>query len=72
MRQTLFEPEDRVKIQALQPDIKNDRYVISELQFIDTGTLFGNQKIELNENLNSIIGGKSSGKSCYFSQQLKA
>lgn len=63
LRQTLYEPEDRVQIQALQPDIKNDRYIISELQFINSGNLFGNQKIQLNENLNSIIGGKSSGKS---------
>lgn len=63
LKQTLYEPEDRVKIQAIKPDVKNERYLISELQFVDTGTLFGNQKILLNENLNSIIGGKSSGKS---------
>jgi len=72
LRQTLYEPEDRVKIQALQPDIKNDRYVISELQFIDAGNLFGNQKIELNENLNSIIGGKSSGKSLLLFSTAKS
>lgn len=72
LRQTLFEPEDRVKIQALQPDIKNDRYVISELQFIDSGNLFGNQRIELNENLNSIIGGKSSGKSLLLFSTAKS
>lgn len=72
LKQTLYEPEDRVKIQALQPDIKNDRYVISELQFIDSGNLFGNQKIELNENLNSIIGGKSSGKSLLLFSTAKS
>lgn len=72
LKQTLYEPEDRVKIQALQPDIKNDRFVISELQFIDSGNLFGNQKIELNENLNSIIGGKSSGKSLLLFSTAKS
>ena len=72
LKQTLYEPEDRVKIQAIQPDIKNDRHVISELQFIDSGNLFGNQKIELNENLNSIIGGKSSGKSLLLFSTAKS
>lgn len=64
LKQTLYEPEDRVQIQPFKPDFKNDRYVISELRFKDSaGNLFGNQSIFLNENLNSIIGGKSSGKS---------
>lgn len=63
LRQTLYEPEDRVKIQAFKPDVKNERFIISELQFIDSVNIFGNQKILLNENLNAIIGGKSSGKS---------
>jgi len=63
LKQTLYEPQDRVKIQAFQPDIKNDRFVISEFKFIDSGKTFGNQSILLNENLNAIIGGKSSGKS---------
>jgi len=64
LKQILYEPADRVKIQAFKPDIKNDRYIISELRFKDkTGKLFGNQTIPLNENLNSIIGGKSAGKS---------
>jgi len=63
LRQTLYEPEDRVRIQAMKPDIKNERFIISDLTFIDSTNLFGNQKILLNENLNSIIGGKSSGKS---------
>lgn len=63
LKQTLYEPEDRVKIQELKPDFKNDRFVISELEFIDSGDLFGNQVIPLNDNLNAIIGGKSSGKS---------
>lgn len=63
LKQTLYEPEDRVKIQALKPDVKNERYLIDKIEFIDSGDLFGNQTIFLNENLNAIIGGKSSGKS---------
>lgn len=63
LKQTLYEPEDRVKIQALEPDVKNERYIISELEFIDTTDKFGSQKIYLNDNLNAIIGGKSAGKS---------
>ena len=63
LKQTVFEPEDRVKIQAIKPDVKKERHIISELQFTHSGNLFGDQKILLNENLNAIIGGKSSGKS---------
>jgi len=63
LKQTIYEPEDRVKIQAYKPDIKNDRYIISELRVSDQNGLFGSQNIKLNENLNAIIGGKSSGKS---------
>jgi len=63
LKQILYEPDDRVKVQALKPDVKKDRYVISKLSFQDSGKLFGNQVILLNDNLNAIIGGKSSGKS---------
>lgn len=63
LRQTLYEPVDRVKIQTLKPEEKNDRHVISEIKFIDSTEEFGNQSILLNDNLNAIIGGKSSGKS---------
>lgn len=63
LKQIIYEPHDRVKIQAFMPDVKKDRYLISELNFHDSGELFGNQTLLLNENLNAIIGGKSSGKS---------
>lgn len=72
LKQTVYEPEDRVKVQALKPDVKNDRHVISELKFIDSGNLFGNQAILLNENLNAIIGGKSSGKSLLLFSAAKS
>jgi len=63
LRQLIYEPADRVKLQTFKPEVKNDRHIISELQFFDSGKLFGDQRICLNENLNAIIGGKSSGKS---------
>ncbi len=62
--QTLYEPDDRIRIQPLKPDLKNDRFIISQIKFKDgSGKVFSDQPILLNENLNSIIGGKSAGKS---------
>lgn len=63
LKQIVFEPKDRVRIQLLKPEQKTDRHIISEIQFTSSDNLFGNQKILLSENLNAIIGGKSSGKS---------
>lgn len=61
LRQIVYEPEQRVKIQTNRPEIKGDYQVIEslEVEHID----FGKQVIPLNPNLNSIIGGRSSGKS---------
>lgn len=63
LRQILFEPESRVRIQSSQPEVKSDRMVISHVEFDSDDSLMGKQTIFLNDNLNSIIGGKSSGKS---------
>jgi ABC-type cobalamin/Fe3+-siderophores transport system ATPase subunit len=63
LKQILYEPEDRVMIQLLKPDNKNDRHIISNIQFQSSDNLFGNQSLKFNDNLNAIIGGKSSGKS---------
>lgn len=64
LRQTLFEPETRVSIQSTRPEPKPDMHVISSIKFKGTNTTFdSNSRILLNENLNTIIGGKSSGKS---------
>ncbi len=60
--QTLYEPELRVRIQAGKPDVKSARNVISSVTLTDAEGKFSTNKILLNENLNSIIGGKSSGK----------
>lgn len=72
LKQTLYEPSDRVKVQSFKPDVKNERFIISELQFTDTEGMFGDQNILLNENLNAIIGGKSSGKSLLLFSTAKS
>ena len=57
LRQILFEPEDRISLQIDKPERKNDYQVIDYIKFDDDKTLF------LNPNLNTIIGGRSMGKS---------
>lgn len=63
LKQIIFEPELRVRVQSSNPDNKLGRLVIAEAEIEDSNGLFGKQTIYFNENLNSIIGGKSSGKS---------
>lgn len=64
IRQVLFEPS-RVKIFNTVPNSKNAYQVMKEIKFIDSSnSIFNNEfVIGLNPDLNSIIGGKSSGKS---------
>jgi predicted ATPase len=64
-KQIIYEPRERVALQELQPHEKIPYRVIDKVRFIDkTGQkLFASNWIDLNENLNTIIGGKSSGKS---------
>ncbi len=62
LRQVLHEP-DRVNIMGTKPNSKNTYQTIEQIKLIDDGVLFGEQTIGLNQDLNSIIGGKSSGKS---------
>ena len=63
LKQIIYEPEQRVRIQDSQPDFKEDRLVISEVKYVSKNNLFTPKTIMLNKNLNVIIGGKSSGKS---------
>ena len=63
LKQVLYEPDERIKVQITKPDFKSDRNVIKEVCFVDKSHLFGNKTIPINENLNAVIGGKSSGKS---------
>lgn len=61
LKQIIYEPEDRVRVQADQPEIKNDYQIIDSIEF--NNEAMGTQKIIFNQNLNTVIGGRSSGKS---------
>lgn len=63
LKQIIYEPEERVRIQDEKPDIKEDKEIIDKVKFISPANKFSNEEIYLNPNLNVIIGGKSSGKS---------
>ena len=61
LKQILFEPEERVRIQAAKPDEKDIYKVIDSIKLDEEG--FWQGEIPLNSNLNTIIGGRSTGKS---------
>lgn len=61
LRQILCEPETRVRIQEMSPDNKADYQVIDSV--ILNNEKFWQQKIDLNSYMNTIIGGRSTGKS---------
>lgn len=61
LKQILYEPEDRVRIQESKPEEKSVYYVIDSLNFDIDKKWKGT--IQLNPNLNTIIGGRATGKS---------
>lgn len=61
LKQIIYEPMERVKIQENKPDEKNSYEIIDSITFLDKD--FPKNEIKLNSNLVSIIGGKSTGKS---------
>ena len=63
IRQMLFEPKERVYIGETFPSEKQPYNIIKRVKFVDSKNEFQSEWIYLNEGLNSIIGGKSSGKS---------
>lgn len=65
LRQIIHEPETRVCISQNKPNQKTSYLVIDKVKFSDNRQLkeFSDAWIELNDGLNVIIGGKSSGKS---------
>lgn len=62
LRQVLYEPKSRVVISEEKPEIKRDYQIIDSIQFNDSN--FDNMAIPFNANLNCIIGGRSTGKTC--------
>lgn len=65
LKQVIYEPEERVRIQHNKPDEKRNYEVLESLELND-GALWSG-KIEFSENLNTIIGGRSTGKSSLLS-----
>lgn len=65
LKQIKYEPETRILIQDDKPEEKTAYNVIDKVKFVGStsSTHFEGNAIELNPNLNVIIGGKSSGKS---------
>ena len=61
LKQIVYEPENRIKIQESKPEEKNNYQIISKVRFCDDA--FSPKEILINQNLTTIIGGKSTGKS---------
>jgi energy-coupling factor transporter ATP-binding protein EcfA2 len=61
LQQTLVEPDERVRIQPTKPDPKDPYKAISKIKFTNTNSF--PKEVVFNENLVSIIGSRSSGKS---------
>lgn len=70
LRQVIFEPEDRISLQELMPDDKELYRVIDRVVLVDSN--FTATPIELNPNLNVIIGSRSSGKTTLLNSIAKA
>jgi ABC-type cobalamin/Fe3+-siderophores transport system ATPase subunit len=69
LRQIIFEPSERVKIQTTKPEEKNSDKVIDRIEINDPN--FTAEPIYLSENLTCIIGGKSTGKSLLLREIAK-
>lgn len=65
LKQILFEPEERVAVGDTCPDYKPSYLVIDRVDLDEPG--FWKQSIYFNQNLNTIIGGRSTGKSTLLS-----
>ena len=69
LKQVIYEPKDRVKIQDNNPNEDFPKQVFSEIKiketeiFSDSNVKFKQQNIPLNSNLITIIGGRGTGKS---------
>lgn len=61
LKQIIYEPEERVRIQEMKPEEKKAYHLIDTINLNEPG--FWEENISLNQNLNTIIGGRSTGKS---------
>lgn len=74
LKQIVYEPQYRVHISENKPSSKTPYLVIDRVRFLDNtkNKMFDPSWINLNQNLNIIIGGKSSGKSLLLYHIAKA
>lgn len=65
LKQILYEPEQRVAVVQHRPEEKKPYFLIDKVRFLDNTAeaKFGADQIEINQNLTTIVGGKSTGKS---------
>ncbi len=64
LRQIIYEPSDRVRLQENSPIRRINYLIIDKVTYRDSAMhRFSEDAVYLNEALNAIIGGKSSGKS---------
>lgn len=65
LKQIIFEPEDRISIETEHPNKKNDYQVIDKVVFEQNNkdNISIKTTVLLNPNLNTVIGGRSNGKS---------
>lgn len=61
LKQIIYEPEERVRIQEIKPEEKSSYHIINRVEFNNND---GQKEIVyFNQNLNSIIGSRANGKS---------
>lgn len=72
LRQIVFEPIARVRIQEHRPDERPEYLTIQSVRFIDPDERFQPAPIPVNPDLTVIIGGKSTGKSILLSSIARA
>lgn len=63
LKQVIYDPESRVKIQEFTPQQKKDYQIIKRARYICKDKTFQSEWINFSVDLTTIIGGKSSGKS---------
>ncbi|RTL12480.1 MAG: hypothetical protein EKK54_04420 [Neisseriaceae bacterium] len=61
LKQVVYEPEERVKIQELEPEQKSPYLVIDKCKYVDSSFMV--DELVFSSNLTVVIGGKSTGKS---------
>ncbi|SUW62594.1 ABC-type enterochelin transport system, ATPase component [Buttiauxella agrestis] len=74
LKQVVYDPESRVKIQENNPQQKSDYQIIKRARFVErtSNKIFTDEWINFNADLTTIIGGKSSGKSLLLYNLAKA